>query len=95
MNQLTQEKRVRVLAALVEGNSVRSTIRITGVAKNTVIKLLRDVGATCQEYHDKIMVGLPCKRIQVPESCSKSKEKPRGCRSGALECAQLSCYGKP
>jgi IS1 family transposase len=81
MNQLSQEKRIRVLAVLVEGNSIRSTVRITGVAKNTVVKLLRDIGTACQEYHDKVVADLPCKRIQVDEIWSfcyaKEKNVPR------------------
>ncbi|MEN6335653.1 MAG: IS1 family transposase [Phycisphaerales bacterium] len=67
MNQLTREKRVRVIGALVEGCSIRATVRMTGVAKNTVVKLLRDVGQACERYHDKVMVNLPCKRVQVDE----------------------------
>jgi len=55
------------LGALVEGNSIRSTVRMTVVAKNTVVKLLRDVGNVCEHYHNKVMVHLPCKRIQVDE----------------------------
>ena len=67
MNRLTRQKRVQVLAALVEGNSIRSTVRMTGIAKNTVVKLLRDAGRVCSIYHNKIMVNLPCKRLQVDE----------------------------
>ncbi len=59
MNKLTKEERVRVIAALVEGNSIRATVRMTGVAKNTVAKLLRDLGKACERYHDKVMVNLP------------------------------------
>jgi transposase-like protein len=59
MNRLTKEDRVRVIAALVEGNSIRATVRMTGIAKNTVAKLLRDVGKACEHYHDKIMVTCP------------------------------------
>lgn len=70
MNQLTREKRVSVIAALVEGNSIRSTVRMTGVAKNTVVKLLVDVGRACERYHDKVMVDLSCKRLQVDETWS-------------------------
>jgi hypothetical protein len=65
MNILTKEKQIQVLRALVEGNSIRATVRITGVAKNTVVKLLRDAGGACERYHDKVMVDLPCKRVQV------------------------------
>jgi IS1 family transposase len=77
MNRLTKEKRKRVLGALVEGNSIRSTVRMTGVAKNTVTKLLCDAGRACEKYHNKVMVNLPCKRVQVDEiwSFCYSKQK--------------------
>jgi IS1 family transposase len=77
MNILTKEKRIQVLASLVEGNSIRSTVRMTGVAKNTVVKLLCDIGQACEKYHNKAMVNLPCKRIQVDEiwSFCYSKQK--------------------
>jgi IS1 family transposase len=67
MNQLTVEKRSQVVAALVEGNSIRATVRMTGVAKNTVVKLLVDLGTTCSEYQDKTFRKLGCKRIQCDE----------------------------
>jgi len=67
MNRLTKQERVRVIAALVEGNSIRATVRMTGIAKNTVAKLLADIGKACEECHDRIMVNLPCKRVQVDE----------------------------
>ena len=44
MNKLSAEKRCAVVSALVEGFSIRNTVRITGVAKNTVTKLLVDQG---------------------------------------------------
>ena len=50
MNRLTITKRVAVVSALVEGCSVRATVRMTGVAKNTVAKLLIDLGAACTKY---------------------------------------------
>jgi len=40
---------------------------MTGVAKNTVAKLLCDAGQACERYHDQVMVNLPCKRLQVDE----------------------------
>jgi len=77
MNTLTREKRIQVLRALVEGNSIRATVRITGAAKNTVVKLLRDAGRACEQYHNKIMVNLSCKRIQVDEIWSFCYAKQR------------------
>jgi len=77
MNKLNKEKQKQVIAALVEGNSIRATVRMTGVAKNTIVKLLADVGKACSEYQDKGFKNLPCKRIQCDEirSFCYSKEK--------------------
>jgi IS1 family transposase len=67
MNHLSAEKRAQVVAALVEGNSIRATVRMTGVAKNTVTKLLVDIGTACSVHMDTTMRDLPCERIQVDE----------------------------
>ena len=67
MNQLMQAKRVQVIAALVEGNSIRATCRMTGVAKGTVLKLLVDLGKACAAYQDRTLRNLNCKRIQCDE----------------------------
>ncbi|MDA8396612.1 MAG: hypothetical protein M0Z29_02000 [Actinomycetota bacterium] len=50
MNRLHQATRVQVVKALVEGNSIRATVRTTGAAKNTVTKLLVELGQACSEY---------------------------------------------
>ncbi|MGZ6210388.1 MAG: IS1 family transposase, partial [Syntrophales bacterium] len=44
MNKLSIEKRTQVISCLVEGNSIRATVRMTGVAKNTIVRLLAEVG---------------------------------------------------
>lgn len=49
MNRWSTEKRARIIAALVEGNSIRATVRMTGAAKNTIVKLLADLGRACSE----------------------------------------------
>ena len=67
MNQLSLERRAAVTAALVEGNSLRATSRLTGVARMTVEKLLRDLGAACIEYHDEHVRNLKSQRIQCDE----------------------------
>lgn len=67
MNRLDSKKRAQVIAALVEGCSIRSTVRMTGVAKNTIIKLLVEVGAACSQYQDLAFRNLNCKRMQVDE----------------------------
>jgi IS1 family transposase len=67
MNTLNQQRRAAVIAALVEGNSVRATVRMTGVAKGTILKLIADLGKVCEEYQNKALRNLTCKRIQCDE----------------------------
>lgn len=67
MNKLSTEKRVQVIRALVEGNSIRATVRMTGVAKNTIVKLLADTGMACADYHDRHVHHVQSKRVQVDE----------------------------
>ena len=67
MNRLAVEKRAQILGCLVEGNSIRATCRMTGAAKNTVTKLLVDVGASCSKYQDQALRNLNCQLIQVDE----------------------------
>lgn len=80
MNKLSTEKRVAVVAALVEGNSIRATARMTDVSKPTILKLLADLGAACAEYHDRMVRDVTCKRIQMDEVWSfvgaKAKNVP-------------------
>jgi IS1 family transposase len=80
--RLSQEKRSAVVAALVEGNSLRSTARMTGVAINTVMKLLADLGAACDRYQRETLVNLRCKRLQCDEIWSfvyaKERNAPQG-----------------
>jgi hypothetical protein len=81
MNRLSTEKRAMILRCLVEGNSIRSTVRITGATKNTVLKLLVDAGKACAEYQNKTLRNLTCKRLQVDEIWSfcyaKQKNVPK------------------
>jgi len=67
MNKLTSERRAAIVRALVEGNSVRSTARLTGTAKATVLKLLVELGEFCSIYQDHVLTNLPCKRIEADE----------------------------
>lgn len=67
MNVLTTKDRAQILSMLVEGNSINATSRITGVSKNTVLKLLIHVGTACAAYQDRVMVNLNCKKVQCDE----------------------------
>jgi IS1 family transposase len=65
MNQLDVSRRSAVVRSLIEGNSIRSTCRITGTAKGTVLRLLAEVGAACHAYQDQAFRKLPCRELQV------------------------------
>jgi IS1 family transposase len=67
MNRLTTEQQTRVVAALVEGNSIRSTARMTGVARNTITTLLLDLAEACAGYHDRYVRRLKVRRLQCDE----------------------------
>src|SRR5215212_5078538 len=81
MNRLTTEKRAQVIGALVEGNSIRATVRMTGAAKNTVTKLLVELGEACSAYQDLALRDLDCKTIECDEIWSycyaKQKNVPQ------------------
>ncbi|MBI4165700.1 MAG: DDE-type integrase/transposase/recombinase [Acidobacteria bacterium] len=80
MNKLSRAKQSQVIAALVEGNSINSTVRMTGVSKVTILKLLADLGPRCADYQDRALRNLKCKRLQCDEiwqfCYAKSKNVP-------------------
>jgi IS1 family transposase len=67
MNRLDIEQQIRVVSALVEGNSIRSTSRMTGVARNTITSLLLDLAEACAAYHNRNVRGLKVRRLQCDE----------------------------
>jgi IS1 family transposase len=67
MNRLKKGQQALVVKSLVEGNSIRTTARMTGVARMTVEKLLRDLNAACSRYQDEHLRNLNCKRLQCDE----------------------------
>src|SRR5580704_18550843 len=80
MDKPTTEKRCAVVRCLTEGCSIRATVRMTGVSKNTIVKLLADLGKACADYQDRMLRNLPCKRLQLDEIWSfvyaKAKNVP-------------------
>ena len=77
MNKLDIKTRVTILNMLVEGSSMRSISRITGVSINTVTKLLEDAGRACAEFHDRTVVAVKASEVQCDEiwSFCYAKEK--------------------
>ncbi len=68
MNKLLPAKRAQVFQMMAEGLSLRAITRLTGISRTTLIKLLEDAGQAFSEYQDRVLVNLPCKRIQVDEA---------------------------
>jgi hypothetical protein len=66
MNRLTTGRRAQILGMMVEGNSIRAIVRMTGASKNTIVKLLEDAGQAFSAYQDRA-ANLPCKRLQLDE----------------------------
>src|SRR5260370_4331421 len=81
MNRLPASKRVVILSALVEGNSINSIVRMTGVSKHTVLNLLEDVGCAAAAYHDDQIRNVHARRVQVDEAWAfcyaKQKNVPK------------------
>lgn len=67
MNKLTREKRAEILRLMAEGMSIRAIVRVTGASKNTVTKFMVDAGCAVADYQNRVLVNLPCKRVQVDE----------------------------
>lgn len=67
MNVLSAQQRSQVVRCLVEGNSIRSTVRITGVSKNAIVRLLNDLGCACAAYHNRTVRNLKVRRLQCDE----------------------------
>jgi IS1 family transposase len=67
VNRLSTIKQVQVISALVEGNSINAVVRMTGVAKHTVLKLIEDMGCACAAYHHRTVRKLKVRRLQCDE----------------------------
>src|SRR5438445_5468229 len=77
MNKLSNERRAQIVRALVEGNSIRATCRMTGAAMNTVLRLVAEIGEACAALHDRTVRGIEAKRLQADEIWSFCHAKAR------------------
>ncbi len=82
VNQLSSSDRVRIVACLVEGNSLRGTARITGFHRSAILKLLADLGKACADYQNKTLRNLSLHRVECDEIWSfvgcKERNVPDG-----------------
>ena len=67
MNRPTHGQRTEVVNCLIEGCSIRATVRMTGVAKKTVMRFLVEIGEVCADYQDRVFRQFSCRRIQLDE----------------------------
>jgi len=77
MNKLNMDKQITIVKSLVEGASIRSIERITGVHRDTVMRLGARIGDGCTRLMDEEMRGLRCKHIEVDELWSYVQKKQR------------------
>jgi hypothetical protein len=77
MNRVPLSRRVQIINCLVEGNSIRSTERMTGTHRDTICRLLVEVGAGCAQLMDEQMRYLRCRRIEVDEIWAYVGKKQR------------------
>src|SRR5437763_15847588 len=67
MNVLSRDQQIQIIACLTEGQSIRATERITGIHRDTIMRLGERVGRGCAELHDRMMVGLRVGRLELDE----------------------------
>jgi IS1 family transposase len=67
MNNLPRDKQIEIISALTEGMSIRAVERLTGVHRDTIMRLGARVGRGCAELHDRMMVGIRVQRIECDE----------------------------
>lgn len=80
MNNLKSAKQEAVIGSLVEGCSIRSIERMTGVHRDTIMRLMVCVGNSCEKIMDDSMRNLACKDIEVDEVWSYVGKKQRHVR---------------
>jgi IS1 family transposase len=88
MNKLPSAKRIQVLGMMVEGMAIRAIVRLTGVSKTTILKLLEDCGEAFSEYQDAAFRNLTCKRLQVDEIWAFNHCKQRNVKKAKAAPAQ-------
>ena len=85
MNKLSTQERSQIVRLLVEGNSLRSCTRITGKSINTITKVLEEVGAACQQFHNDTVVNVNSKRIEADEIWSFVAAKQKTVESCGID----------
>ncbi|HTS40950.1 MAG TPA: transposase [Xanthobacteraceae bacterium] len=83
MNILPRDKQIQIIAALTEGMSIRAVERLTGIHRDTIMRLGAKVGRGCAELHDRMVVGIRTNRLELDELWAyigrrrRQQEKPK------------------
>ncbi len=82
MNVLSRDQQIHVIACLTEGMSIRAIERMTGIHRDTIMRLGAKVGRGCAVLHDRMMVGIRTGRLELDELWSFVGKKQRHLRRG-------------
>ena len=88
MNRLSNKRRAQVLNALTEGCGIRSTARLVGVGRGTVLRLLAEAGKFADMYQAYRFYDLPCQRVECDEIWSYTGARQKN----ATRPGQGDCY---
>jgi IS1 family transposase len=81
-NVLNTDKQIAIIGALTEGSSIRSIERMTGVHRDTIMRLGVKIGQGCTRMMDTTMRELPCQRLEVDEIWGFVGKKQRSVKNG-------------
>src|SRR5213083_921760 len=77
MNKLSRVKQTQIISLMVEGMGINAITRVTGVSKNTVLKLLANLGTVCASYQDRVFRNLSLTRLECDEIWSFCSAKAK------------------
>ena len=93
-NILSTEKQVAVISALAEGSAIRQIERITGVHRDTIMRLGVRVGQRCAKVLDSEMRGFACQQLQSEDAqTSRHRASYRASDIGCRGCASSNRSG--
>jgi hypothetical protein len=94
MNVLPFDQQVRIIAALTEGCSIRSTERLLEVHRDSIMRLSARVGQGCARLHDRLMRNLQVNLIELDEQWDFIAKKQRHVKQGdSNECGDVWLFG--
>ena len=82
MNRIPLNRRTQIINCLVEGNSIRSTERLTNTHRDTIMRLMVEVGGGCANLMNEEMRDLSCQRLQVDEIWSYRGQEAGPAKAG-------------